>query len=137
MLKKLVEKLSGLENIVSVSHAEWTLRHTWPGVVLFLLVLASIAFSVWSYRVFRNRTLGWFMTALRALALAVVVSIFFEPVLSVDITRRVGTRILVMLDSSESMGIRDTREHDHDIAESALALGLMATPGMQLTTWQP
>jgi hypothetical protein len=136
MLKKLVEKLSGLENIVSVSHAEWTLRHTWPGVVLFLLVLASIAFSVWSYRVFRNRTLGWFMTALRALALAVVVSIFFEPVLSVDITRRVGTRILVMLDSSESMGIRDTREHDHDIAESALALGLMATPGMQLTPAQ-
>ena len=41
--------------------------------ILFLLVLASVAFSSWSYRAFRNRRLGWLMTSLRALALVLVV----------------------------------------------------------------
>jgi len=140
MPRGLIERLSGLDNIVSVSKVDWALGHEWPSAILFLLVAGAIAFAVWSYRGFRDRgpRSRAFMTIVRAALLAVVLSIFFEPVLHLEFTRRVGTRVLVLLDASESMSIRDAREHDHDVRDAALALGMIASREDPLpdTAWQ-
>jgi len=128
MWRGLIEELSGLDNIVSVSRVDWALGHDWPPAVLFLLLAGAVAFAVWSYRGFRDRgpRVRAVMMILRAATLAVMLSLFFEPVLNLEFTRRVGTRVLVLLDASESMSIRDAREHDHDVRDAALALGMIA-----------
>jgi len=128
-VKTLIEKLSGLDNVVSVSRVDWALGHDWPPAVLFLLLAGALAFAVWSYRAFRDRgpRVRVAMTFLRAAALALVLCLFFEPALNLEFTRRVGTRVLVLLDTSESMSIRDAREHDHDVRDAALALGVIAS----------
>lgn len=135
MRRGLIEKLSGLDNIVSVSKVDWAMGHDWPPAVLFFLLAAAVAFAVWSYRGFRDRgpRVRAVMMILRATVLALLLSLFFEPILDLEFTRRVGTRVLVLLDTSESMSIRDAREHDHDVRDAALALGAIASRDDPLT----
>ena len=114
-----------MDGIEAVSYSGWELRSQWPSWILVILIVAAVAFAVWSYRTFANRP-AWarrFMTTLRVLVLLTVLIVLFEPILAVDLDRRTNNRVVVLLDSSESMSIRDTRERPEDLRAAAAALG--------------
>ena len=136
MFEQLIGKLTGLDGIESVSEAIWELRHPWPPIVLVGMIAAAGIFSIVSYRRFANRG-PWArgaMSVLRALVLVLALTILFEPVLQLDLSRRTNNKILVLLDTSESMSIRDKRESAEEIREAAVALG--AAPEQDLTARQ-
>jgi hypothetical protein len=79
-------------------------------VLLAVLILAAAAFSVYTYRytvpeITRRRRIV--LTTLRALALAMLLFLIFEPILNLRRTRMVPPRVAVLMDDSKSMTIRD------------------------------
>jgi len=118
----MISRLLGIKDLTYVGAY---LRHPWPAVVVLLLVLAAAAYAAFLYRTERtvSRGLRLFMGAFRALLYAVLLVLLFEPVLGLESTTKVRRNILVLLDSSESMGIRDQRRTEPDLVDAALCLG--------------
>jgi len=127
-MKTLLTKLTGTDGVEAVSHVAWELRHPWSPIVLFVLMALAVGFAIWSYRRFADRG-PWargVMTVCRIVALLLMLIILFEPVLHLDLSRRTNNRVLVLIDTSESMSIRDVRNEPEEIHEAALALGMPA-----------
>src|SRR5688572_1607224 len=95
--------------------ASWRLRWlAWPsGDAALLLLLLAIAGAVglWLLYRFDARRLGLrprlLLTFLRALVLALVAAMLLEPVLVMSRIERVPSSLLVLVDSSASMGVPD------------------------------
>jgi len=123
----MLKRFLGLEEIGPVSYFEWFLRSRWPGLVVLLLILAAIAAVVWLYRGERaiSKRRRAFLGVFRAALYTLVIILLFEPVFGIEMTTKLRESILVLLDTSESMNIRDARRKERELEDAALALGRM------------
>jgi hypothetical protein len=133
MIANLLELITGLKGIESISYSEWSWGGAWHPAALFFLILAAVGFSVWTYSQVRagSREFRIAMGALRASALILFLVILFEPGMLLEFTRHVRGKVLVLVDTSESMSINDKREAD-EILEVAHARGLLPVDQTQL-----
>ena len=101
------------------------------GWAFFALVLL-IAAVAWSYRAYApelSRPMRLGLVILRSLLLGLLLLLLVRPVLLITIEESVRRPLLVLLDTSQSMGLVDHRETGDDVARAALAKGLLAPAG--------
>lgn len=114
-----------LAQLGRVSEVEWYLRHPWPGWLVFLLVAGGAFFALYSYRdeqglSFRLRLC---LGTLRAILYAILILLLFEPAYAVEMTVKLRRTLLVLLDVSESMSIKDPRNRPEEVEEINLISG--------------
>jgi hypothetical protein len=113
------------------------LRHPWAGVAVLLLLAAAAGYALLLYRKETTLTRGRrsLLGVLRALVLAGVVLLLFEPVLGFETILKLPRTVLVLLDVSESMGLKDARTNEDEVRSAALALGRASfkNPGLPLS----
>ncbi|MFB3891166.1 MAG: VWA domain-containing protein [Phycisphaerae bacterium] len=121
----MIPRLIGLDQEGPITFFEWFLRNPWGGVVALVLIAAAVVYALYMYR--REKSLPvrrrLFLGTLRAVLLAVIICLLFEPVLGFDMQVKLRRTLLVLFDTSESMGIRDARKTPKDIEDAAAALG--------------
>lgn len=95
------------------------------GVFMLLLVLLAVAFAYWCYwRETRlPRKLRGLLTFFRSTIYVALLWIIFGPFISIDRTVEIKRDVLILLDQSTSMLIRDQRTDPKSLQDAALALG--------------
>jgi len=121
MLKKLI----GLESGESILRYDVYFRH---GTLLLLLAACAVAaFAIYLYRKeemlskWRRVVMG-FCQALAALLLVIML---VEPALDASIVKPMKRTVLVLLDTSKSMGINDIRTREADMEDAARLTGVI------------
>ena len=113
----------------SGASTEVTLSHEGISVGLaFLILIVLAAAAVWAYRWGAPGFSRWrrgFLAALRIIAIALFVLLMVKPVLMLTINQPVREKLLVVVDTTQSMGIKDRRRADDDEKRAALAAGLI------------
>jgi len=93
-------------------------------IFLFIFLLALlVGFSIYVYRRTIPPVPGWFkkiLTALRAIALALVLFILFEPILGISWHKTEKPIVAVLLDSSASMSLTDDGKRRSERARAIL-----------------
>jgi len=117
--------ISRFSNIVQVEQLMWA--RPIPIAVMVAAFVAVVALSVYRYR--RRRGLPtWVRVVLafsRAVVLCLIVAALCEPTVAVKRTRTAKRRLLVLVDASESMSVRDQRMRSEDVVEAAAALDML------------
>jgi hypothetical protein len=123
----MIRQLLGIDPEAQVAWQGLELRSDLPVGLLAGLLVASLVFSFLVYR--REKTLGLFerigLTLLRLVVLALLVFVLFQPVANVEVTESIRPNVLILVDESESMGIRESRTEPADLVEAGMALGLL------------
>jgi hypothetical protein len=105
------------------------LRSTVPLAAVAVLLLVAVAYAAFLYQ--RHRTFGTTarisLALLRAGTYVLLVLLLFEPVAAITKTIKLPSNILVLLDVSESMGVRDPRRRPEDVREAAELIEQAAT----------
>jgi len=106
------------------------------GWAFFALVVLTIIVA-WSYRYFSPKIskfsrLG--LVILRSALFALLLLLLVKPVLLITIEETVRRPILVLLDTTQSMGLTDHRDKQDDVTRAAIAAGLAnPTKGLKQT----
>lgn len=114
----------------------WTLslQSGWPVAVLVFLLILAAAGAVFLY--LREKPLRppirVMLAVIRLLAVAVLLIMMFRPAIEATITRLKQSTVLVLIDRSNSMNIRDTRKESSDLVEAGIALGRLPTISPEL-----
>jgi len=112
----------------------WTFSHGLPGLLVGGLLLLCVGAAVFLYvRESRLQPAGRILFGvLRFGVLALLLLLFLQP--SRSFVERVSTKkkLLVLVDTSRSMGIRDNRKTDEELAEAALAVGKLSYGDVRL-----
>lgn len=126
-MRWILQKLLGLDPKVLDPNATLTLRfaQSWP---LWILVLAAIGIALYVAFIYRKegRPVGGamrsFLTALRVLALVLLVGLLCEPILLVEEAELTRPYVAFMIDTSQSMDLHDRfpEKEDQDRARQAL-----------------
>ena len=121
----MIERLLGLDDVGPITYYEFLLRSHWPRLVVITLVVLAAAYGLYLYRKERALSHGrrYFLGILRAMVLALVVVYLFEPILGLEMSVKLRRTLLVLMDTSESMSVRDPRQAEDDLKDAALALG--------------
>lgn len=125
MMNTLLSRLLGLDAQSVIE--SWTLRFRsdWPLFLLGLGVLAALVAAVFLYR--RETVLGRIgrilMMLARTLAVAMVLVMLFRPMAQVRIRQTVKPTVLLLVDDSASMNIRDTRKDVATLTDAGMAMG--------------
>ncbi len=118
-------RLLGLEETGPISNPHWLLASQWPRIIVLALIAVAIAFAAWLY--YRERGVSRFrriaLGTLRAILYVIVILLLFEPALSYQTSVKLRPSFIVLVDTSESMGIRDARRRERELEDAALALG--------------
>ena len=127
----MLRSLLGLEKTQEI--AGFDVRMTGGWILAAVLSALAIALVVYLYRSEERLTRGrrLFMSGCHALALLVLVLMILEPVADVELVEPQQRTVLVLLDSSRSMAIKDQRKSPEDVADAAQALGILL-PGQKL-----
>jgi uncharacterized membrane protein len=98
-----------------------------PGWAFFaaLLLAAGVAALYWRPSVSLSAGKRFLLTAVRALLFACFLVLLMRPVLFLTIEQPVRRTLLVLLDVSRSMNLKDTRLQGDDLKRSALAAGAL------------
>lgn len=135
----MLARLLGLKDVESVNYFSWHLRQPWPRALIVVLLLVVVAYVVWLYRreagLPRVRRIA--LGALRAVILAVLVLMLFEPAYAIDYTKRAERYVLVLVDRSESMKRVEARERPEDLRDAAVALGKVKFENLQNALLDP
>jgi hypothetical protein len=102
-----------------------------PGLGWALAALvAAVLLTLLSFRWSRGAPLPVriVLGAARLLALLVALCMLFEPMAVVSKKRETKRRLPVLIDVSESMSVKDQRKRPEDLAEAAVALGMLPPP---------
>jgi len=133
----MINRLLGIDPNSIVKIEDFHFQHV-SMLLVAILILAAIAYAAIPY--WREGTLSVRrrlpLAALRLLALAVLVAVILQPVLDISVITDLKRNILVLVDTSASMAIRDARKDPEHLAEAAMALGklpLGPTEGAALT----
>ena len=121
----MLTRLLGLEQVGPVTYFEWFLRSPLARWVLLPLLLVAVGFAAWLYwretALSRGKRVA--LGVVRGVLFALVLVLLFEPVFGVEMLVKLRRSVLVLVDASESMNIRDARASDRDVQEAAMALG--------------
>ncbi|MEI8373217.1 MAG: VWA domain-containing protein [Planctomycetota bacterium] len=130
----MIERLLGIDPESTLTGWSLHFRADWPLRILALLVLAvatAATFYYWRESVLSR--LGRLTLAIvRAAAVSLLLAMLFRPVLQAQFTTTVRPSVLVLVDESDSMNIRDTRKDVVSLAEAGTALGKLPYPSMDL-----
>jgi uncharacterized membrane protein len=101
------------------------------GWAFFAFVVLVVA-TAWSYRRFastvpRGARLG--LIILRSILLGLLLLLLVKPILLVTLEDTIRRPLLVLLDTTQSMGLKDQRNNADDLARAALAKGLIDPAG--------
>ncbi len=94
----------------------------------FFAFVGLVALVAWSYRAYApalSRFTRIALIALRSILLALLLLLLVRPVLLITIEESVRRPLLVLLDTTQSMGLVDHRAKPDDLARLALAKGLV------------
>ena len=118
----MLARLFDLPDADAVRHVELLFRSggVWLWVPLGLMVV-GVVYALALYRWERGLGKGWRigLGALRAGVFVLILLMLLEPVLAVEMTLSVPRRVLVLLDRSESMSLRDGHAEGAEGAEDA------------------
>jgi hypothetical protein len=98
----------------------------------FFAFVALVALTVWSYRRFSPELSflpRWGLILLRSILFALLLFLLVRPVLLVTVEEGVRRPLLVLLDTTQSMGLVDHRGHPEDLVRAAIAKGLVNPAG--------
>ena len=122
----MIGRILGLDKLGRVTDLSLYFRHPWPLLVAVGLIgVAAVATGV-LYRRERGLSRGQrvLLGVFRVVLYGILILLLFEPVLTVERSVELRKSVLVLVDSSESMGIHDERKSRAELEEAALALGL-------------
>ncbi len=104
---------------------ELHLNQQWPVLLVGLFIVAAVGVSIWLYRGESElqKQMRPMLGILRILSMMLLILVLLEPSIRTGEEMPVSKRLIVMVDVSESMGIRDTRKAHEDLIEAALATG--------------
>ncbi len=124
----MIKWLLRLNDVQTITDSQWYLRLNWPKIVLLLAVIAAGVYVVMLYR--RERTLRRrrraLLASLRTAIFAVILLLLFEPVVALSTVVELPRTVLVLVDASDSMNIRDDRQRVDDRKAAAFGLGKIA-----------
>src|SRR5947209_3922809 len=130
MIAKLLLNLLGIraENGGYITHPQVALRGgihpAWMVLIGIVLALAAL----WLYRR-EGESIGhvrrWTMAALRIAFFSLILLLLLRPVLSFTMENTVRRALVVVVDTSTSMGIKDPRTDAADQKRAAIALGIL------------
>lgn len=130
----MIERLLGIDAESALTGWSLHFRADWPLMILALLALVvatAAAFYYWRESVLSR--LGRLTLAIvRAAAVSLLLVMLFRPVIQAQFTTTVRPAVLVLVDESDSMNIRDTRKDIVSLAEAGMALGKLPYPPMDL-----
>jgi len=121
----MLKWLLGIEGAEGVSLEGIAFQRAWPRLLLLALIVLAVGYAVWLYRrqgTVRPRRRA-VMTLLRAAMYVLLVVMVFEPVFGFRATQTLRNTLLVLTDTSQSMGIEDPRKSDAQLVEAARGLG--------------
>ncbi len=122
----MLKTLLGLDDSQDVAAMDWHFRAGWF-LALFLIALA-VVFAIYLYqsesRLSRQRR--WVLGTFQVLALSMIIVVILEPVADISLVKSYQRTMLVLLDTSRSMGIEDQRTTPAEVDEAAKALGKIA-----------
>ena len=121
----MLTKLLGIPDDGPITYIDPYLRSPWPKVALVLLIVLGIAYAIYMYRKETSLTLRRRMSLalVRGAMYTLVILLLFEPVIAFEMQARIRRSLLVLVDTSESMGIKDPRRTQQEIEQAAQALG--------------
>ncbi len=130
----MIERLLGLDPESSLTNWSLHFRADWPLIILalaVLMVIVAAALYYWRESIL-SRPGRMALAIARAAALSLLLVMLFRPVLQAQFTNLVKPAVLVLVDESDSMKIRDTRKDVVSLTEAGAALGKLSYPSMDL-----
>jgi hypothetical protein len=125
----------------TLTHPELSLRGTVPPAVVILIFLVLAALALLLYFREEGEDVGWFrrwtMAVLRIALLALLCLVLLRPVLSFTMENSVRRSLVVLVDSSKSMAIKDPRAEPADLKRAAIGLDLINPTGGLNQTLSP
>jgi len=130
MMNDLVARMLDLDSTSTLDAWTLSLSSGWPvAALVFLLVLAAVGTVLLYVREKSLRpSVRTILAVVRMLAVTVLLFMMFRPVMEATITRLRKSAVLVLVDGSDSMNIRDTRKEPAALVEAGVALGRL--PGV-------
>src|SRR4051812_2459669 len=130
MFAKLLLKLLGVkaENGAYITHPEVALRGGIDPIWIILLGVVLALAALWLYRregESISAVRRWTMAVLRIAFLALILLLLLRPVLSFTMENTVRRGLVVVVDTSTSMGIKDPRSDAADQKRAAIAMGFL------------
>jgi len=102
-----------------------------PGYAL-LIAVVIIGATAWVYLTTTARLAAWkkwLLIVLRSLLLAMILLMLMRPVLLLTVEGTIRRSLLLLIDSSASMQIKDLRQDPDDLKRGAIAKGLLDSNG--------
>ena len=124
-MKDLLARMLDLDSGSTLDAWNLSLQSGWPvAVLIFLLIIAAVgAVLLYLREKAVHPPVRMMLAVIRMLAGAVLLIMMFRPVIEATITRLKQSTVLVLLDRSNSMNIRDTRKESADLVEAGITLG--------------
>jgi len=117
--------ISWFSNVFQVEQIMWA--RPIPVPVMLAAFVAVVALTAYRYR--RRRGLPtWVrivLAASRVIVLCLIIAALCEPTATVRRSRTAKRRLLVLVDASESMSVKDQRIRAEDLVEAAVALDIL------------
>ena len=131
-MKELL-KLFGIpvSDSVNVSEINVTFHGLSAGTA-FMVGIAIIVATVWVYFRTTPQLAAWqkgLLSVLRSLLIAMILLMLMQPVLLLTVEGTIRRSLLVLIDSSASMQIKDLRQDPDDIKRAAIAKGALDPKG--------
>lgn len=129
MLFRLLQFLGPDERLPAGGPVQFSLGYdglSWGWAFLCLVLLAAAV--AWSYHFFARGLSRWTrigLIVLRSSLIGLLLLILVRPVLLITLEEAVRRPLLVLLDTTQSMGLADPREKPDDLARAAIAVGLL------------
>jgi uncharacterized membrane protein len=123
----ILQKLLGLDESILKPGTDLNLRfaQNWPLWITLLIMLAIVIYAVVIYRK-EGRPVGpgmrAFLTALRVMVLVMLVLLLCEPILEVEETELTKPYVIIMIDTSQSMNLKDRFPEEEDLERARKAL---------------
>ena len=127
-MKELL-KLFGVQVADSVKVSDITVAfHGISTNTALLLAIALVVSTIWIYFKTTPRLAQWrkgLLSILRSLLLLMILLMLMKPVLLLTVEGTIRRSLLVLIDSSASMQIKDLRQDPADVQRAAIAKGLI------------
>jgi len=114
--------------VSEISIAFHGLSPTWA----FMIAVVIVGGTIWTYLTNSPRLVLWkkaVLALLRSILLGLLLLLLMRPVLLLTVEGTIRRSLLLLIDSSASMQIKDLRQDDADLKRGAIARGLLDPKG--------